>query len=75
MSYPRCRTCKYWDDDTVFSFGDQGSCGHEASGSSDDDGMCYYSSGGSYPAEAMLVHTGPDFGCIHHEPKESDEVK
>lgn len=59
-----CETCKWWRPPDEFEIRNgrvQGYCGHEKF---DDDNA----EDGVYGGEnGCLVHTGPDFGCIHHE--------
>ena len=65
----RCRTCKWWrgpNEKTVFLRGEehtyrQASCmSPKMNDSADDAAGCDDGYG--------LIETGPDFGCIHHEP-------
>lgn len=59
--YPRCKTCKHWDDRVE---------GEELF----RDCTNIRISVGYYSDEAIAdpFATGPDFGCVHHEPKESE---
>lgn len=63
MPAPRCKTCRYWDRRYYHqSPSDRGNCinskvlGHEGD---EPDGI--------YEWEAAEKHSGPLFGCIHHE--------
>lgn len=70
-----CATCKWWrgpvpDAKRVFVRGEwhtyrQAPCHSEKMNTSDDDGA---GSDDSYGQ----IETGPEFGCIHHTPKEAD---
>ena len=61
--YPRCKTCKHWDRQGPQWEGLYGCMNPKVV-----DGF-----GTVDEANAMMgdFYTGPDFGCIHHEPKES----
>lgn len=58
-----CKTCKWWEVAT--SLGGQpqkyGNCENVMSSKPVSDRI--------YEDEYTHVMTGPDFGCIHHEPK------
>ncbi len=70
----RCETCKFWEhpkDTGVRTI--LGVCSNRKLGGDCDTGPGAYQgrdaldgSGGEYKLEV-----GPDFGCIHHEPKEA----
>lgn len=63
MEYPKCKTCRWWKGRDAHT-NKQHKCSHqklatllsEPLDGADGRGNCIY--------------TGPDFGCIHHEPKE-----
>lgn len=63
VNYPRCKTCRHWDDkwrarDRMYY------CNHIKLA----DGLCL--DGVFTPVDPIA--TGPDFGCVHHEAKESE---
>ena len=59
-----CKDCKYWRpkelSHAVCHPCDHGKVGQEAADGIFEEGMTYYHE---------RIHTGPDFGCIHFEPK------
>ena len=62
-NYPTCKSCRFWDN--RFS-GPQYTCLNYKLNEEDAlDGAL-----GGEPADWTGISTGPDFGCIHHEPKD-----
>ena len=83
-----CKACKWWmpnDPKLGFNADDparsgQSSCWHNSCGSERASAMVpvdiEYHEGDDLhaPSDHLSIYTGPDFGCIHHEPKiEGDE--
>ena len=67
--YPRCKTCRWWEDNDMYGNG-VSYCTSPANRRDSPyrpDGAC---SMGEQGKEDIL--TGPDFGCVHHEWKEED---
>lgn len=61
--YPRCKTCRHWDDR---GRRDSAMCECKNSNVLAGDGIDEACS------ETGCFYTGPDFGCVHHESKESE---
>lgn len=68
MDYPRCATCKHWDEDTDAYDGPRhGICLRVTAADKESwggDPIVHYS-GGEYH-----FTTREDFGCVLHEPRE-----
>lgn len=59
--YPRCKTCRHWDDrgrpaDRMYICDNPKVFEGDELDEADAETGCFY--------------TGPDFGCVHHKPKE-----
>ena len=75
LNFPRCKTCIHWEPAPAHSFAAGlrlGKCcssylGEEDPWLTEDGGkqvlMYEYAEGGS-------IFTGPEFGCVHHLPRE-----
>lgn len=58
--FPRCRSCKWWGKDYL------GCCAFtETVHAADTDARFEAQARGELE---VRVHTGPDFGCVHHDP-------
>lgn len=66
--YPRCKTCRWWKEGSYYIKVSDVDCDwHEVDASYVTDWTC------SAPYGPVRIHSpGPSFGCIHHEPKESE---
>lgn len=64
-----CKTCKHWEDRATKQFGKcrVAGMGYLASHAAE----LAMDRATSWP-DGCEVCTGPDFGCIHHQPKEPD---
>lgn len=63
MKQPTCKTCRWWDRPWPNREVNKRSCA--ALEDRDGDDAVIDDDGTSRP-----LYTGPDFGCVHHEPKE-----
>jgi hypothetical protein len=65
----RCATCKHWEGDAEDG---SGCCARiSLEGKTDDPGHAYMVAIGDDETHAYAdMYTGPDFGCVLHEPKE-----
>lgn len=62
----RCNTCKWWSVLSGYRPGVH-YCKHPKI--AEDDGQDFGTDGMVYPySEGTGMFTGPDFGCVHHEP-------
>ena len=63
-----CKDCKWWEDYNCRNFEKLG--GAVGPVSEETDSLTVYVDPYG-PAGNAEFETGPDFGCIHHEPKET----
>ena len=64
-----CKTCRWWNEPAKDSDGHWAAICRQSSQFSDPWAR---KAGDQMMGQALaFVYTGPDFGCIHHEPKET----
>lgn len=61
-----CKTCAYWKGQDFQNYGYR-KCTHDSVDSGGLDG-CAITDGDL--DDTVSFYTGPNFGCVHHEPKE-----
>ncbi len=67
-----CKTCKWWRDPSKVTVWIQGKEVSRVEGYCSNDKLGYEGNDhawslGDWNDATGLIHTGPDFGCIHHE--------
>lgn len=72
-----CKTCKWWDAENENHRGYTPPVdGHPCKCPKIDDSPHYRVNGDlAAPSESGTFFTGPDFGCVHHEPIPPEPVK
>lgn len=69
----RCKNCKWWEFDAVRGWRTYGICSHPFNGDGSEPpsgfGLWQIDMIGSRPDAMAAVETGPEFGCVHFEPK------